>query len=277
MSVSVTSVSSGVAATTVNLAPSATEAPSTKKSSTPSTIVSISKESTNNQESTGVDGEYTESPGATLQLLSPLAQAENRIKANATFSIEPRQAANSALRTANAELVRLQDRISANRPTMLGKTWDFVLKDNKIEVVNDNLSDKDRQWLENTLNKNQKLVSSVQNFYGAVTKFYDHTAENSAATGRNSTGTEYAGYVINAGEQINGKLAIRDIMDRSMQSLNRPSNTLSPDTTKPYQNSILLVSTYLKFDAEPKFQGSQFDLSDPATANYLKENPGFQG
>lgn len=276
MSVSVTSVPLGIQNQTVAPKTSVTEAPSAQKLSTPATIVSISEESKNENDGKTPDDVYAESPGATLKFLSSSAQSEIRRKEHQNYSIEPRQAVNSALRSTNAELVRIQDRIAVNRPSMLGMSWDFVLKDNKIEVTNDNLSGKDRQWLENTLNKNKKLVSAVQNFYGAVTKFYEHTPENTAATGRNATGTEYAGYVAGAASQINGKIAIRDIMNKSMESLVRPNNTLSPDTTKPFQNSILLVAKYLKFEAVPNFQRIQHDLSDPATAQYFKENPNEQ-
>lgn len=273
MSVSVTSMTSVLSNQAVALKSSKTEAPSAEAVPTPSAIVSISAESRKDDDARTQDAEYLERPGATLQMSSPMAQAENRIRARQKFAIEPRQSANSSLRTANAELVRLQDRIAENRASILGKTWDFVLKDNKIEVVNDNLSAKDRQWLENFMNKNQKLLSSVQNFYGAVTKFYDHTSENTAATGRNTTGTEYNGYAFEAESQINGKLAIRDIMDKSLAFLVKSSNSMSPDIKNPFQNSVLLAASYLKFEAEPKFQGLKYDLSDPGTAKYFKDNP----
>lgn len=276
MSVSVSSVSATVMTTVVGSKSSDSETLTSKKETTPSTIVTISSDSIDDDHATALAELEASGPIVALKNLGGAEQLNNYIKEYSEYTLRPKEVADNSLRRVSAELVRLQDKIETNRPSMLGKQWDFVLNENNIEVVNDNLSAKDRQWLENTLNRNQKLFSAVSNFYGAVTKYYDNTADHASATLRDSTSMQ-TGFVTDAGSQINGRLAVRDIMDKSIASLNQPNAYLSSDAKKPFQNSIELAAKYFKADLDPKYQVQRFDLSEPVTAQYLRDNPGFYG
>ena len=274
MSISVTSATSEFQINKVTGRPAISVEQPAAYSPTPSTVVSMSSDSSADEDAKAL-ADFLASgpgPGVTLRILSGDIQSKNDFNEYQKFTVQPKDQANNALRKSNAELVKLQDRIETNRSSMLGKKWDFVLKDQKIEVVNDNLNAKDRQWLENTLNKNHKLVSAVSSFYGAVNQYYDHTEEHPSPTMRNGAGW-HTGLVFKAAEQINGKLAVRDMMDRSIASLSKPTAYLSPDKERPFQNSIELAASYFKYEPEPLFRPPQYDMSDAVTAQYFKDNP----
>ena len=238
------------------------------------TQVTISSDSTDPDADAKALADFlTSGPGVMLKARSSADQWADINNEIQTFSVQPRETANRALLKVNSELTRIQGKIEFNRPSMLGKKWDFVLLDGKIQVVNDNLNAKDHQWLENVLNKNKGLVSAVSDFYGAVTKFYDHTSDHPRPTLRNAAGDE-RGFVYDAASQINGKLAIRDIMHKTIASLSGPNTFLAQDRRQPYFDSIALSRGYLQYEVMPKFHHPTLDTTDPVTAQYVKDHPG---
>lgn len=271
MSISVPPISSGVSDAVATPKTLVSEQPSREVPDLRSAIVSISAESTEDEDAKALADFVASGPGVTLRMLDAQTQMDNYDKEYAAFTVKPKEEANNALRRTSAELVRLQDRIESSRPSMLGKKWDFVLQTDKIEVVNDNLSKNDRQWLQNVLNKNNKLVASVTSFYDAVTKYYDNTRDHAAPTMRDSTGY-HTGYVTDAAGQINGKLAVRDVMDKTIASLSRPNALFSSYKETPFLNAVEFAASTFKFEKEPKFQVARYDMSDAVTAQYFKDH-----
>jgi hypothetical protein len=175
----------------------------------------------------------------------------------------------TALTSLKTNIAELQSKIETARPNMIGKKWDFVLKDGRIAVTGDNLNAKDKQWLENTLNGNKQIVSAVKDVYASVVKFYENTEDNPYAT----VSTRYNGnpalYVTDVEKQINGKMPIRELMAKT--SALHPHD---PEPSRnPYLYAIKVSQDYLQGSRMPKFAYSNYDLSDPGTAAYLKTHP----
>jgi hypothetical protein len=88
-----------------------------------------------------------------------------------TYIQEPLDITERALAVVDDHLQAVQKFISLIKPELAHSGWDFTLKDGSLEVQGGNLSAKDKQWLENVLNYDDKLVNAVKDYYGAVVKY----------------------------------------------------------------------------------------------------------
>ena len=62
--------------------------------------------------------------------------------------------------------------IAKEQPALMRKQFDFTLKEGKIEVVNHNLNDKEKSYLENKLNDNTDLVETLDKLNGSLAEKY---------------------------------------------------------------------------------------------------------
>lgn len=206
-------------------------------------------------------------PGVTLKQKSLDQQTADYVKENNEFRISPMNKTNSSLSSVQNELKGLQSKIEKSHPNLLGKKWDMALKDGKIEVINDNINSKDKQWLENTLNRNSKIVDAVKGFYSSVVKFFEQTQEHTSGAVRQKDG-HVIGYVYNVAEQINGKLPVREMMAKAL-ALNSPGGYSS----MPFTESLHMSGQYLSTVREAKYGYNNLDLTDATTAQYVQSHP----
>lgn len=82
--------------------------------------------------------------------------------------------------------------ILARRPDLANAQFDFVSDGGKLKVVSDDLSDRDRKWLETQLNANSVLVNQVQQFNTDMVSAYDGAPQVVAnGTSLRDTGLQY--------------------------------------------------------------------------------------
>lgn len=62
--------------------------------------------------------------------------------------------------------------IAKEQPALMRKQFDFTLKEGKIEVVDHNLSDKEKSYLEDKLNADTELVETLDSLNGSLAEKY---------------------------------------------------------------------------------------------------------
>lgn len=238
----------------------------------PSTKLTLSEEAVE-EDSTPYDpaiGGYDPNMPKTqgpLRILSGEAQMAIRNAEGLEYHTKPTFSADAALMTINREMTSLQHKIEAVKPDLMGKKWDFVLKGDKIEVTGVKLTTDEKQWLENTLNRNKNVLGAVKDFYAAVVKNFEHT-EDHPSSFNDVNGKQI--YAYGVAEQIDGKLQIKNIMDQITAKYGD-----NQKNTHPFIRSLDVAQTYLKVTTEATYTRSKADLSDPATAAYMQEHPNY--
>jgi hypothetical protein len=97
------------------------------------------------------------------------------------------------------------------RPDLAQAQFDFVLDDGRIKIVDDQLSARDRSWLEGKLNSNTELRTSVR-------QFHDHTVDAYALArkgyGRPLSEAEYAQANASVDRQFKYMSLLKDVAGR---------------------------------------------------------------
>jgi hypothetical protein len=230
------------------------------------TTVTLSDDAKSVTQEAETEGFGNYQPFTTLIRLSADKQDEIYKKEYQEYVVDTKHKANNALYSLNKELVRLQHKIEAIRPEMLGKKWDFVLSDGKIEITGSNLSEKDKQWLENSLNRNKNVVSAVNDFYASVVKSSEHTQEHPSAIFYENDKNKFA---YGVADQIDGKLQLKSIMDQAMKK----NSSVIGVVQNPFFESINIAQGYLKTSSESVYSFNMADMSDPTTAAYVNTHP----
>lgn len=240
---------------------------STNTSTEPTkTTVTLSDEITSNVNN---DDQYIDPNLPKSEILLNISQNDKNAIYNKEwqeYGIDTKFSADAALTKLNREMVALQHKIEAIRPDMLGKKWDFVLNDGKIEVTSTNLKQDDKQWLENTLNRNKTVVGAVKDFYASVVKHFEHTQDHPSSFDNVNESNAYA-YGVD--EQINGKLEVKSITDRLVAK----NKTATGAIANPFIDSMEIARSQLKMTDQPTYFHNTADMTDPTTAAYVKSHP----
>jgi hypothetical protein len=125
-----------------------------------------------------------------IYLSAPIRKASD-----ATFSLANRMAA-------------LQKTIDKSHPELNQTSWDFVLKDGKLQVTG-NVSANDKKWLEHKLNGDPQMVQAAKDLYSSAVTTYQYTTENSSLQ---DIGYGTHGYFDKVADQINGKISMRSLV-----------------------------------------------------------------
>jgi hypothetical protein len=136
----------------------------------------------------------------------------------------------------------LNSKIQTQRPSLIGKNWDFTLKDGAIAVTADkNVSGADVQWLNAQLNSNADAVTAIKGFYKSVVSANENNADNPIWDGNGETLHDQYRYA-NVADQINGKIPIRkmiaDIAEPYKPKFRPESNSYnlnSPNEETPFE------------------------------------------
>ncbi len=147
--------------------------------------------------------------------------------------------------TLNKTVNALNSKIQTQRPSLIGKNWDFTLKDGAIAVTADkNVSGTDVQWLNAQLNSNADAVTAIKGFYKSVVSVNENNEDNPAWNNTGETMHDMYRYV-NVADQINGKIPIRkmiaDIAEPYKPKFRPESNSYSldsPNEETPFEVGI---------------------------------------
>jgi hypothetical protein len=182
------------------------------------------------------------------------------------FVTEPINKANSALTTVSGALKQLESELKVSNPQVLSKKWDFVLSDGKISVTGLDESPKDKQYLENSLNKNSSLVKAVTDYYGAVATYYENTAEHTSAIAvQNSSENGFShssAYFSGVESQINGKLPVMEMMRNMFTYSDKATSLLDigqvdgenqPSSSVPFESAVFNAASYLTASTKAQY------------------------
>ncbi len=159
--------------------------------------------------------------------------------------LNPGQENEKQFLTLNKTVNALNSKIQTQRPSLIGKNWDFTLKDSAIAVTADkNVSGADVQWLNAQLNSNADAVTAIKGFYKSVVSVYENNVDNPGWNGNGETLQDQYRYA-NVADQINGKIPIRkmiaDIAEPYKPRFHPESNSYclgSPNGETPFESGL---------------------------------------
>jgi len=121
----------------------------------------------------------------------------------------------TSLLSLKGELTKLNQKIQNERPSLIGKQWDFVLSGGRIVIqTGRDVSAGDAEWLSEQLNDNPAAVAAIKDYYAAVTTYFEHSKDVTGVPVDPATRQyKYAVSYKDVSAQIDGKIAIRSVLD----------------------------------------------------------------
>lgn len=135
-----------------------------------------------------------------------------RLRLAQTYEVDPTHKAQDATYTLANRIASLQATIDKTHPELSNTSWDFVLKDGKIEVTG-NVSAGNKTWLEGKLNGDLKVVQAAKDLYSAVVTRFQYTADN---TNPKAIGADIHGYFDNVAAHVNGNIKMRELVKNEL-------------------------------------------------------------
>lgn len=99
--------------------------------------------------------------------------------------------ADESLTTLTKQLAKFERSIARERPDIANKSWDFGVKDGKIVITGNDLSDDDKEWLQQRISDNSKLSDAAAAYLSLASNYLETTKTNPSYVGVNLlTGNE---------------------------------------------------------------------------------------
>ncbi|HEX5785354.1 MAG TPA: hypothetical protein VFY35_11545, partial [Burkholderiaceae bacterium] len=151
-----------------------------------------------------------------------LDNPRNLTKDNIEFIGQPRVKTSESLLEIKKQTELMAKQISAARPDIPASEWDFALKDGKLVVTGDNLTDQDKAWMESALNQNAQLVNAVTTLHQAASAYFETKPGNYSSKVRNEfTEREYNKTFYNVASQMDGTIKIKEMVSQIAKKIFR--------------------------------------------------------